>query len=162
MRVNVKNMTVREMRSHLKGKYKGIWSMRRSELESIIRMKKKTTFKKKKTTSKKKKTTSKKNSTNGKKKRSSLRKVYSRAYSDNPKKDIPKMVGYKRFLYEGITKAGNKSQKFWMIKRNGDFICTSHGAVGKTIKTTCKPHSDPTKELERLIKSKVTKGYRRI
>ncbi len=59
----------------------------------------------------------------------------------------------------------SKSHKFWNIKRTGSKVTTNYGRIGTTGQTKVKELADSaaaTKEFEKLIKQKTSKGYEEV
>ena len=71
------------------------------------------------------------------------------------------LQGYTKFIYEGTTDLGNRSQKYWAIKKTGDTLCTAYGAGGRPPRFTCNQYDSAkaaNAQMMKLIKQKTANG----
>jgi predicted DNA-binding WGR domain protein len=71
---------------------------------------------------------------------------------------------YHVFVFQGMTKNGNPSHKYWAIKLQGFALITVYGSMGKMNmrSTTREFPSNAQQELVRKINEKQKKGYRYV
>jgi predicted DNA-binding WGR domain protein len=69
---------------------------------------------------------------------------------------------YLEFVGEDVSRGVAESSKFWQVTQDGMKLTIVFGKIGTNGQTTEKSFSSPeeaTKEMEKLIKSKLKKGY---
>ena len=69
---------------------------------------------------------------------------------------------YLEFVGEDTARGVAESSKFWQVTQDGKKLTIVFGKIGTNGQTTEKSFSDSeeaTKEMEKLIKSKLKKGY---
>jgi len=119
---------------------------------------------KKKTSGSKKKTSASKKDTTGSKKKESVARAYTRNYSNDVVSDLAKLEkeGFDHiYVFEGLTKNGNRSQKFWAIKEaSHNSYTVVFGAVGSVgNRKTIVAKNNLKEDMFKLMRQKAKKGY---
>ena len=111
-----------------------------------------------------KRATSKKKASPKRAKNPQKKKASGRTFSSRMAAEVSSdqtLQGYTKFIYEGTTDLGNRSQKYWAIKKTGDTLCTAYGAGGRPPRFTCNQYDSAkaaNAQMMKLIKQKTANG----